>query len=98
MQIRGKGNAFATGVGNWLVNVIFSQASPQGLAKLGWKYYFVFAVFNIVITFPTVFFIFKETKGVSLEEMDALFGETSVRQAGKEITLGDEKERSEVHV
>ncbi|KAI5786603.1 general substrate transporter [Pyronema domesticum] len=98
MQIRGKGNAFATGVGNWLVNVIFSQASPQGLAKLGWKYYFVFAVFNIVITFPTVFFMFKETKGVSLEEMDALFGETSVRQTGKEIILGDEKERSEIHV
>lgn len=25
MQIRGRGNAFATGIGNWAVNVLFSQ-------------------------------------------------------------------------
>lgn len=47
MQIRGKGNAFATGIGNWLINVIFSQASPVGLDKLEWKYYFVFATFSM---------------------------------------------------
>lgn len=27
------------------------------------------------MTLPTVFFVFKETKGVSLEEIDLLFGE-----------------------
>lgn len=46
MQIRGNGNAFATGIGNWLVNVLFSQVSPQALAKLTWKYYFVFVAFS----------------------------------------------------
>ena len=46
MQIRARGNAFATGIGNWLINVIFSQASPQGLGNLGWKYYFVFVAFS----------------------------------------------------
>ncbi|KAL0640086.1 hypothetical protein Q9L58_000914 [Maublancomyces gigas] len=75
MQIRGNGNAFATGIGNWLVNVLFSQVSPQALAKLTWKYYFVFVAFNLVVTLPTVFFVFKETKGVSLEDIDLLFGE-----------------------
>lgn len=30
---------------------------------------------DLVVTLPTVFFVFKETKGVSLEEMDLLFGE-----------------------
>jgi MFS family permease len=99
MQIRGKGNAFATGIGNWLVNVIFSQVSPQGLAKLGWKYYFVFAVFNIVVTLPTVFFVFKETKGVSLEEIDVVFGQRGVGMGktvdgvidGAERKTGDER-------
>lgn len=43
MQIRGKGNAFATGVGNWVVSTFFAQVSPIALGKITWKYYFVFA-------------------------------------------------------
>lgn len=30
---------------------------------------------DLLVTLPTVFFVFKETKGVSLEEIDLLFGE-----------------------
>ncbi|RPB03842.1 putative MFS sugar transporter [Choiromyces venosus 120613-1] len=86
MQIRGNGNAFATGFGNWLVNVIFSQASPQGLANLARKYYFVFVAVgasfhigdDVAVTLPTIFFVFKETKGVSLEEIDLLFGKRTL--------------------
>ncbi|KAI5780973.1 MFS sugar transporter-like protein [Geopyxis carbonaria] len=86
MQIRGKGNAFAAGVGNWLFNVFWSQVSPQALEKLGWKFYFIFAVFNICITFPTIWFFFKETKGLSLEEIDGLFGDSaSERSLPKEV-------------
>jgi MFS family permease len=113
MQIRGKGNAFATGIGNWLVNVIFSQASPQGLAKLGWKYYFVFAVFStsppphfedpvawltnadIVVTLPTIFFVFKETKGVSLEDIDLLFGERALGTVPKDLNVEDVHEAAD---
>lgn len=93
MQIRGNGNAFATGIGNWLVNVLFSQVSPQALAKLKWKYYFVFVAFNFVVTLPTVFFVFKETKGVSLEEIDLLFGERALGALPSDI----EKEQN-VHI
>ncbi|PLB44374.1 general substrate transporter [Aspergillus steynii IBT 23096] len=74
MQIRGKGNAFATGIGNWVVSTIWSQVSPIALDKLGWKFYFIFACFNVVVTIPTIFFWFKETKQKSLEEIDLLFG------------------------
>lgn len=41
-QIRGKGCAFATGIGNWLVSTFWAQVSPIALWKLGWKFYFVF--------------------------------------------------------
>lgn len=41
MQIRGKGCAFATGIGNWLVSTFFSQVSPIALGEITWKYYFV---------------------------------------------------------
>ncbi|KAH1316438.1 hypothetical protein KXX47_003264 [Aspergillus fumigatus] len=74
MQIRGKGNAFATGIGNWAVATLWAQVSPIALGKLGWKFYFVFVAWNICITLPVIYFCFKETKQKSLEEIDLLFG------------------------
>jgi MFS family permease len=47
-QIRGKGSAFATGIGNWLVATFWTQISPIALGELGWKFYFLF-----VGMFPT---------------------------------------------
>lgn len=78
MQIRARGNAFATGIGNWLIATFFAQVSPIALGKIGWKFYFVFVAFNIVVTFPVIFFLFKETKQVSLEDVDLLFGERAL--------------------
>lgn len=43
MQIRARGNAFATGIGNWLVATFWAQVSPLALAHLTWKFYFLFA-------------------------------------------------------
>ncbi|KUL89392.1 hypothetical protein ZTR_04400 [Talaromyces verruculosus] len=74
MQIRGKGNAFATGIGNWCVSTLWSQVSPIALGELGWKFYFIFAAWNVCVTIPTVYFLFEETKQKSLEEIDLLFG------------------------
>ncbi|KAM0381501.1 hypothetical protein ACHAPY_004654 [Fusarium culmorum] len=73
-QIRSKGCAFATGIGNWLVSTFWNQVSPLALKELGWKFYFLFVAFNIVVTLPTLIFAFRETKGLSLEEIDLLFG------------------------
>lgn len=75
MQIRARGNAFATGIGNWLVATFWAQISPIALGKIGWKFYFLFVAFNICVTLPVVFFFFVETTKVSLEDIDLLFGE-----------------------
>ena len=77
MQIRARGNAFATGIGNWLVSTFWSQVSPVALEELSWKFYFLFVAFDICVTIPVVYFFFKETKQLSLEEIDGLFGEIS---------------------
>jgi hypothetical protein len=75
MQIRARGNAFATGIGNWLVSTFWAQVSPMALKELSWKFYFLFVAWDIVVTIPVVFFFFKETKQLSLEEIDGLFGD-----------------------
>lgn len=36
-QIRGRGNAFATGIGNWLVSTLFAQVSPIALGAITWR-------------------------------------------------------------
>jgi hypothetical protein len=46
----------------------------KALGALTYKFYFVFIAFNIVITFSTIWFTFKETKKLTLEEIDLLFG------------------------
>lgn len=48
---------------------------------------------DFVVTLPTVFFVFKETKGVSLEEIDLLFGERALGSLPNDI----EKEQN-VHI
>ncbi|KAI5304612.1 hypothetical protein KEM56_006261 [Ascosphaera pollenicola] len=73
-QVRSTGVAFATGMGNWAIGVMWSQVSPKGLGKLGWKYYFVFVAFNVCISFPCIYFFYPETKRLSLEDIDNLFG------------------------
>ena len=73
-QVRSKGAAFATGIGNWLVATFWAQVSPTALEKLTWKFYFLFVAWDLVITLPCLFLFFKETKGLSLEEIDVMFG------------------------
>ncbi|KAF2027049.1 MFS sugar transporter-like protein [Setomelanomma holmii] len=63
LSIRGRGSAFATGIGNWLVGTVWSQVSPIALGKITYKFYFVFVAFNLL-----------ETKQLTLEEIDLLFG------------------------
>ncbi|PVH93846.1 general substrate transporter [Periconia macrospinosa] len=78
LSIRGRGSAFATGIGNWLVSTVWSQVSPIGLGKITYKFYFIFVAFNLCVSLPTIYFVFKETKQLTLEEIDLLFGERAL--------------------
>ncbi|KAF2089489.1 MFS sugar transporter-like protein [Saccharata proteae CBS 121410] len=78
MQIRARGSAFATAIGNWLVSTFWSQISPIGLGAITWKFYFIFVAFNLAVTLPTIILEFKETKKLSLEEIDLLFGDRAL--------------------
>lgn len=72
-RTRAIGTSAAT-CANWLMNVLFSEASPVGMQNSSWRYYIVFIVLNAV-DFLVIAFLFPETKGKSLEEMAEVFGD-----------------------
>ncbi|KAF1994573.1 general substrate transporter [Amniculicola lignicola CBS 123094] len=73
MSIRAKGSSISV-VSNVLINILFNQVSPIAFADVGYKYYSLFICTNLVGAI-TVFFIFPETKGKTLEEIALIFGE-----------------------
>jgi hypothetical protein len=58
------------------------------LGHIGWKFYFLFVAFNICVTFPVIFFFFKETTQVSLEDIDLLFGERAPGTLPEDLSKG----------
>ncbi|KAK5989858.1 Quinate permease [Cladobotryum mycophilum] len=56
----------------WLFSFTFSQITPPAVNNLGWKTFVMFCIFNWALVFYTWLFV-KETKGLSLEEMEILF-------------------------
>lgn len=70
-SIRAKGLAICLGV-TALSGVINQYVNPIGLAKLAWKFYFVYIVI-LVIEVACIWFLFVETKGPTLEEIAILF-------------------------
>ncbi|CVL02606.1 related to sugar transporter [Fusarium mangiferae] len=61
----------------WLFNFVVAEITPIGLATLKYRYYIIYAAINICLTFPSVYFFFPETSGLHLEEVDAIFLESS---------------------
>jgi MFS family permease len=79
VEVRALGNAITTFT-NWVVNLVFAQFSPSALTNIGFRYFYVFFVFNL-IAFVCYFFVFPETKGRTLEQMDVIFGDQLVPHA-----------------
>lgn len=57
---------------SWLSNFVVVMVTPVGFDNIGYRYWIVYAVINAAIV-PTVYFIFPETTGLSLEEVDEVF-------------------------
>ncbi|WAO97362.1 MFS domain-containing protein [Fusarium falciforme] len=79
VEVRALGNAITTFT-NWLVNLVFAQFSPSALSHIGFRYFYVFFVFNL-IAFLCFWLFYPETKGRTLEQMDVLFGDQLVPHA-----------------
>ncbi|KAI1097239.1 putative MFS sugar transporter [Jackrogersella minutella] len=85
-RIREAGVAVGTAT-QWLFNFVFSQITPHAITNIGWKTFLMFCIFNWALV-VYAWFIIKETKGRSLEDMEALFGSS-------DTTIDGEKDREQ---
>ncbi|KAF2102407.1 putative quinate permease [Rhizodiscina lignyota] len=68
---------------NWMNNFIVGQVTPDMLTGMKYGTYIFFGLITLTGAFFILFFV-PETKGLSLEEMDILFGSEGVAAADAE--------------
>ncbi|KAK7202732.1 general substrate transporter [Myxozyma melibiosi] len=59
---------------NWIFNFALAFFVPPAFRNIQWKTYIIFAVFCVCMTIH-VFFLFPETRGKTLEEIDVIWEE-----------------------
>lgn len=52
------------------------EVTPVGLQTINYYFYVIWAVINLIIILPCVYFLLPETKGLSLEAIDQIFIES----------------------
>lgn len=75
LNIRSKGASLSTAT-NWAFNWLVGEMTPILQEWITWRLYLIHAFF-CAVSFVVVYFIYPETCGVRLEEMDSLFGDAS---------------------
>jgi MFS family permease len=75
LSIRSKGASLSTAT-NWAFNWLVGEMTPILQEWIKWRLYLVHAFF-CVASFVIVYFIYPETSGMRLEDMDSLFGDAS---------------------
>ncbi|KAF9513762.1 hypothetical protein BS47DRAFT_1376618 [Hydnum rufescens UP504] len=73
LHVRAKGVSLSTAT-NWFFNFIVGEITPSLQELIGWRLYTMHAFF-CACSLIFVYFLYPETMGIPLEEMDAVFGE-----------------------
>ena len=71
LQTRAKVTAMAAAA-NWLFNFLIAEVTPIGFDTIKWRYYLVYVCINFAAGL-IFYFLFPETRGRSLEEIDEIF-------------------------
>jgi MFS family permease len=96
-ELRSLGVAFTLIVTNGSL-IIGQLVNPIAMANIGWKYYIVFCVIDVLF-FVAVWFLFPETKGKSLEEIASIFEPSphSLLLNPEKLEMGAKVEYQEEH-
>ncbi|CDO74961.1 hypothetical protein BN946_scf184945.g33 [Trametes cinnabarina] len=89
LSVRGKGVSIAAS-SNWMNNFIVGQVTPTMLDKIGFGTFVFFGSFSLAGGLFIWFFV-PETKGLTLEEMDEIFGSAGMAASEQERFLAIEK-------
>ncbi|KAJ9663260.1 high affinity glucose transporter [Coniosporium apollinis] len=71
LRVRGKAVALSTSA-NWIMNFALGYFVPPAFVNIQWRTYLIFGVFCVTM-FIHVFFLFPETAGKTLEEVEGMF-------------------------
>ncbi|KAI0756710.1 general substrate transporter [Daedaleopsis nitida] len=88
LAVRAKGVSLSTAT-NWAFNFLVGEMTPVLQEWIEWRLYPMHGFF-CVCSFVLVYFLYPETMGVPLEEMDAVFGEEELEERLED----DESERA----
>ncbi|KAG8772654.1 hypothetical protein FRC16_005615 [Serendipita sp. 398] len=81
MRVRAKAVSLST-ASNWIMNCVLAWAVPPALSSISFRTYYIFGGFNFA-AFVHVFFMFPETAGRTLEEVEEIFAQGHVFTAWK---------------
>ncbi|UOH80185.1 hypothetical protein LQV05_002834 [Cryptococcus neoformans] len=94
LPFRAKGVSLSTAT-NWISNWWVGVSTPLFQELIGWRLYPMHAFF-CALSFILVYFLYPETRGVPLEEMDKLFGDEN--DEGEDDSDFDEDEEAESEI
>lgn len=57
---------------SWVFSILITNVTPIAFKSMGQRYFLVFAALNAAMM-PAIYYLFPETSGRSLEEMDEIF-------------------------
>ena len=97
IKTRAKANATST-ISNWLWNFFIVMITPVLISGIGAYTYLFFGILNAIF-FPIIFWLYPETSGRSLEEIDLIFAKGYLENksyvvAAKELPIMDDSEIS----
>ncbi|OAA56243.1 sugar transporter STL1 [Niveomyces insectorum RCEF 264] len=95
LRLRQRGSSIST-ASNWIFNYMVVQITPVAITNIGWKTYIIFGVLNTVFV-PIIYFVFPETKGLELEDMDRLFsGDVSLAMHDEKMDVANIEDNHQI--
>lgn len=85
LEVRAPTTAISTAC-NWSFNFLVVMITPVSFSTIQHHTYLIFAAINFLML-PVFYFLYPETKGRTLEEMDLIFTNTPVSQPWKSVQI-----------
>jgi hypothetical protein len=86
-----------TAATQWLFNFVITKVTPSAINSIGWKTFLMFAIFCLAMAVFVWVFV-PETKQLTLEEIDVVFGVVDAETRAKDIEKAIEVEKSKAGV